>query len=112
MGALSEAKPSIEGAVAKIANALQIAEKACYAVAMTGNSVLAAGENVSALARRVIDLVMAEGERDTVTLFTGVGMTETDIAEIADYVGTSYLYTETDLVETGVKAFELLLSFE
>jgi dihydroxyacetone kinase-like predicted kinase len=82
------------------------------AVAMTGNSVLAAGESISALACRVIDLVMTEKECDTVTMFTGVGMTETDVAEIADYIGTSYLYTETDLVETGVKAFELLLSFE
>lgn len=82
------------------------------AVAMTGNSVIAAGGSVSELARRVIDLVMAEEERDTVTLFTGCGVAGADVESIASYIGESYLYTETDLVETDVRSFELLLSFE
>lgn len=81
-------------------------------IAMTGNAVVAVGSTVSDVAERVIASVMEEGECDTVTFFGGASVTEEDCDGLVGFVGERYLFTETDFVETGVRAFDLLLSFE
>ena len=69
-------------------------------IAMTGNAVVAVGGSVTVVATSVIDLVMKENERDTVTVFGGSGVTEEAILPLAEHVRERYLYTETDFVET------------
>ncbi|MBO5270706.1 MAG: DAK2 domain-containing protein [Clostridia bacterium] len=81
-------------------------------IAMTGNSVIAVGKTLAEVATRVIDDVMHECERDTVTFFLGDETADGEVEKLEAHVRERYLYTETDLVTVGTKAFDLILSFE
>lgn len=81
-------------------------------IAVSGTDVLAVGETLSEVALSVIDGIMAEDECDTVTLFTGMHISEADAVGITDHIAERYAYTETDLVETYGDLYDLILSFE
>ncbi len=81
-------------------------------IAMTESSILAAGKTVSEVAKAVADAVLDECERDTVTFFAGSSFTAADADELSRYISHKCVFIGTDLVETGIDTFDLILSFE
>ncbi len=81
-------------------------------IAMAGSSILAVGKSVIEVACAVADSVLGEQERDTVTFFAGSSFGEDDADELSRYITKNHIFTETDLVTTGIASFDLILSFE
>ena len=81
-------------------------------IALAGNKMLAVGQNVNEVAKQVICMVFSEQEKDNVTFFAGSSFSETDADSLTDYIKSKSVFTETDFVQTHMRSFDLLLSFE
>ncbi len=81
-------------------------------IAMSGDRILAVGQSLTEVAKQVVHTVFSKQERDNVTFFAGETFDEDDAAELSNYIKNKNRFTETDLVETYMKAFDLILSFE
>ncbi len=81
-------------------------------IAISGDRILAVGQSLTEVAKQVVHTVFSEQERDNVTFFAGETFGENDAAELSNYIKSKNRFTETDLVETYMKAFDLILSFE
>ncbi len=81
-------------------------------IALAGNRILAVGQNVNEVAKQVVHAVFTDQERDNVTFFAGSSFSKTDADELTDYIKNKSVFTETDFVQTHMRSFDLLLSFE
>ena len=81
-------------------------------IAMAGDSILAVGKTSLEVACAVADRVLSEQERDNVTFFAGSSFSSEDADELSRYIRQNHIFTETDLVTTGIDSFDLILSFE
>ncbi len=81
-------------------------------IAMSGDRILAVGQNVNEVAKQVVYAVFNEQERDNVTFFAGSSFDETDAEELTDYIKSKSVFTETDFVQTHMNTYDLILSFE
>lgn len=81
-------------------------------VAFTGASLLGVGSERIAVAARVMETVLAEGERDTVTIFAGKNVPPAELDALWDYLKKRCPYTDVDVINTVNDTFELILSFE
>lgn len=91
-------------------NSLDIHKDDC--IAMSDTDILAVGKTVAEVAKAVADSVLNESERDMVTLFAGESFSADDADELSTYITQKHIFTETDLVQTGIGTFDLILSFE
>ncbi len=91
-------------------DSLEICKNDC--IAMTDSSIIAVGKTVLDVAKAVADSVLDENERDMVTFFAGSSFTEEDADELSGHITNRHIFTETDLVETGIGSFDLIMSFE
>ncbi|MBR5616142.1 MAG: DAK2 domain-containing protein [Clostridia bacterium] len=81
-------------------------------LALRGSHLLAIDTSLEQLACRIITDVMANEEKDAITLFGGNGIEQRAIDTILDFIGNDYIYTEANLVSTGDAGTDLILSFE
>lgn len=81
-------------------------------VAYTGSTLVGVGAERLAVSARAVEAVLAEGERDTVTIFAGKNVPEEELDAIAQYIEKRCPYTDLDRIRTQAETFELLLSFE
>lgn len=81
-------------------------------LALRGSKLLAIDTSLEQLACRVITDVMAEEEKDAITLFGSDGISKHSIDAILDCISRDYIYTEANLVSTGDAGADLILSFE
>lgn len=81
-------------------------------IAMSSKSILAVGKSAYEVAKKVIDTVLNESEKDTVTFFAGASFSEEDFGKLSDHITQNHIFTETDLVETHIRSFDLIISFE
>lgn len=81
-------------------------------IAMSGDRILAVGQNVNEVAKQVICKVFSEQEKDNVTFFAGSSFSEADAEELTDYIKNKSVFTETDFVQTHMNTYDLILSFE
>lgn len=81
-------------------------------VAFTGSSLLGVAKERIAVAARVVETVLAEGERDTITLFAGKNVPKAEVDAVANYVSKRCPYIDLDIIPTENDTFELILSFE
>ena len=77
-----------------------------------GTNIQKGDTSLEQLACRIITDVMANEEKDAITLFGGNGIEQRAIDTILDFIGNDYIYTEANLVSTGDAGTDLILSFE
>lgn len=81
-------------------------------VAFTGSALLGAAKERIAVAARVVETVLAEGDRDTVTLFAGKNAPQSEVDAVSDYISKRSPYLDVDIITTANDTFDLILSFE
>ncbi len=81
-------------------------------VAFTGSELLGVAKERIAVAVRVLETVLRESERDTVTLFAGKNVPQEELDAISEYAEKQYPLTDLDVISTGNDSFDLLISFE
>ncbi|MBR2621795.1 MAG: DAK2 domain-containing protein [Clostridia bacterium] len=81
-------------------------------LALRGSRLLAIDSSLEQLACRIITDIMAQEEKDTITLFGGNDISQNAIDTVLDFISNTYVYTEANLVPTGNAGADLILSFE
>ena len=81
-------------------------------IAISGITLLGAGDDVCSVACDVISRVMDEDERDCITVFHSSDLSGDVMNSIKDFVSANYVYTEINFVSADDGGEELLISFE
>ena len=81
-------------------------------IAISGITLLGAGDDVCSVACDVISRVMDEDERDCITVFHSSDLSCDVMNSIKDFVSANYVYTEINFVSADDGGEELLISFE
>ena len=81
-------------------------------LAFEGKQLYAVSGDLTTLVQQVCEIVLAEKERDTITVFGGKAVSEQMLREIQGILEVRFMYTELDMIPTQCDTFELLLSFE
>ncbi len=81
-------------------------------LALRGSSLLASGEDITSVACRVLTDTMEDEERDTLTVFYGLGVSRETLDALRAYSEERYLYLEISEVETEDPNGDVILSFE
>ena len=81
-------------------------------IAISGITLLGAGDDVCNVACDVISRVMDEDERDCITVFHSSDLSCDVMNSIKDFVSANYVYTEINFVSADDGGEELLISFE
>ena len=81
-------------------------------IAISGITLLGAGDDVCGVACDVISRVMDEDERDCITVFHSSDLSCDVMNSIKDFVSANYVYTEINFVSADDGGEELLISFE
>ncbi len=81
-------------------------------VAFTGSELLGVAKERISVAARVMERVLKDGDRDTVTLFAGKNVPKEELDALSQYAEKNFPMTDLDLISTQNDTFDLLLSFE
>ena len=81
-------------------------------IAISGTTLLGAGDDACSVACDVISRVMDEDERDCITVFHSSDLSCDVMNSIKDFVSANYVYTEINFVSADDGGEELLISFE
>ena len=124
-GTLSDIAEEAEQAIASLFNVtvMQAVKNATFDdvevkngdfLAMHGNDVIAADEELWELVKRVMNIFVEKEDRepDAITVFTGKNTPDGLSDMISKRVERKYKFTETDVVITDSETYDLILSFE
>lgn len=81
-------------------------------VGFTGSRLLGVAKERVAVAVRVVETVLREQERNTITLFAGKNVPPEELDAISEYTEKNYPLTDLDVIVTENDTLDLLICFE